>query len=252
MSNAATHDPGFVPGHENRPAIGPAVARASRPSNAMLEADLRALVRQLQLRQTDLESENKELRQQTTVAGVPSVEGEDAFDAVPVGYFILDRQGNVLKVNRAGCALLGGDRADLLAKPLKSFLVSDEHFTFETCLNQLVCGEASKWAGTFTVLKDEEPVHVAVVAGTGGSPEQAITTWSMVMVDVNDCTELEKALGESEMLYRSMVENVNIGITFIDTKHTIVKTNRAQRRCSPRTATCSAGRNASRSTRSGR
>ena len=81
----------------------------------MLEADLRALVRQLQLRQTDLESENKELRQQTTVAGVPSVEGEDAFDAVPVGYFILDRQGNVLKVNRAvvprrGCRTRRGDQ----------------------------------------------------------------------------------------------------------------------------------------------
>lgn len=45
---------------------------------------------------------------------------------------------------------------------------------------------------------------------------------------ITDLHTIKKSLHESEELYRSLGENIHLGITLIDTNHRIVMTNVAQ------------------------
>jgi PAS domain S-box-containing protein len=227
MSNAAANDPGFAWAADLRPQAARPVDAMPNSLDVMSAAGLQALVDELRLRQIKLERENQKLRHQLPAADALPGVSHHVFDAVPVGYFLLDHEGQVLEVNREGAELLGVDRRDLLQKPLKTFLVPDERFAFETFLHQLTQGEAKKQTGKFTFLKNGEPGYVLMMGVAGNAADRRAWQYSLVTIDIDDCLTLERAMRESEMLYRSMVENVNIGITFIDAEHRIIKTNRA-------------------------
>lgn len=54
----------------------------------------------------------------------------DLFEQLPVGYFILDREGTVLDVNRAGLVLGGWDRAELVGKRFQDFVDAEDRGHF--------------------------------------------------------------------------------------------------------------------------
>ena len=78
---------------------------------ATTEPGARALVHELQVRQIELEMQNEELHRARAEAEEALEKYADLFDFAPVGYFLWDRQGQILEVNLAGAALLGLERA---------------------------------------------------------------------------------------------------------------------------------------------
>jgi PAS domain S-box-containing protein len=227
MSNAAANDPGFAWADDLRP-------QAERPADEtnlpelLPEADLRTLVGELQLRQSELERENEALRHAHGAAGDSSGKYDHLFNAMHMACFVLDRDGTILAANQAAAELLGVNRDDLAKKPLKAFVPPEERSVFEAFLSRVAHADATKQTGKFAILRNEETVCVLVVGIAERADDGAVSECKLAMIEVNEIMKIDSALGEREMLYRSIVENVNIGITFIDAEHTIVKTNPAQ------------------------
>ncbi len=142
------------------------------------------------------------------------------------GCFILDRSGRILEANQEAAKILGVSRDDLTNQPLKAFVPPDERFVFEAFLNRVAHADV-KQSGTFAILRNQETICVLVAGIAERADDGTLSECKLVMCDVNEVTKIDSAFGESEMLYRSIVENVNIGITYIDAHHTIVKTNAA-------------------------
>jgi len=59
------------------------------------------------------------------------------FDQAPVGYFVLDRRGNILDVNRTGLVFLGLERDQVVGKPFMDFLDREEHGHFSLHLYEV-------------------------------------------------------------------------------------------------------------------
>ena len=94
----------------------------ARPALAVAEEDARALVRELQVHQVELEMQNEELRRAQAAAEETSEKYCDLFDFAPVGYFLWDHEGRILEVSLAGAALLGRDRSTVVQKRFGQFV----------------------------------------------------------------------------------------------------------------------------------
>ena len=228
MNTIAANDPGLPQPAGPRGEAEPPCDQRPNPVAAMSETGLRELVRDLQWRQSELARENEALRHERGAAGDSSGKYDRLFDAAHVGCFVLDGGGQILETNQEAAELLGVDRDDLTKKPLKAFVTPDERFAFETFLNRLAHGDAKKQNGKFAILRNEETICVLVVGVVDRADDGAVSEYKVAMIDVNEIMKIDSAIGESELLYRSIVENINVGITFIDADHTIVKTNPAQ------------------------
>ena len=183
MNDAAANDPGFAPADELRPKAERPVNETANSLETMSEADLRALIGELRLRQNDLQAENETLRDAHDNVARQFGRYDHLFNAAPLGYFVLDQEGCILEMNRAAAEVLNAGREDLLKKPLKPLLAADERFAFATFLDLLLHGDGKKQSGKFVLLRDGEEVPVLMVgmaarARRGGSRDNAASPLS--------------------------------------------------------------------------
>lgn len=84
-------------------------AVVSQPSK-----DSKRLVHELEVHQIELEIQNEELKQARVELEAALDQFTDLYDFAPVGYFTLNRDGVIQRVNLAGSTLLGVERIRLL------------------------------------------------------------------------------------------------------------------------------------------
>ena len=84
------------------------------------------LVHELQIHQTELKMQNKELRRTQHELEAARDSYAELYDFAPLGYFSLNEQGQILRANIAGARLLGTDRPGLRGKRLYQFTVVEQ------------------------------------------------------------------------------------------------------------------------------
>ncbi|MGA2030872.1 MAG: ATP-binding protein [Thermoguttaceae bacterium] len=135
--------------------------RRSKPTEGMADADVRALVHELQVHQIELEMQNEELRRAQAEAREASEKYQDLFDFAPIGYFLWDGKGCILEVNLAGAALLGLDRNAVIQKRFGQFVAIESRRAFaDFC--KLVLTTDTKQTCEVKLLSDRQPVYVLV------------------------------------------------------------------------------------------
>ncbi len=90
---------------------------------AKLPRSSTALRHELQVHQVELELQNEELRRSRAALEESRDQYLELYDFAPVGYFSLDAEGRLTRINLAGAALLGVDRARVHTKPFTTFIV---------------------------------------------------------------------------------------------------------------------------------
>ena len=80
------------------------------------EKDLLRLHHELLVHQVELEMQNEELRQTMDRLETALEQYTDLYDFAPVGYFTLDRNGTISKVNLTGTSFVGVERSRLIGR----------------------------------------------------------------------------------------------------------------------------------------
>jgi len=181
------------------------------------------VVHDLELHTLELDQQNEELRQVTDSLEASVAQYFELYDLAPIGYFTLDTEGTIRRVNVTGAALLGLERTDLLHHSLRMFVAPEDRGTFTSLVAQ-VFGPAGK--GYCEVV-----LHPAAHASDGQSsvvvpePIQAQLTATrtegedecrIVVVDVTAQTKAVRALRDSEQLFRTLVESMEDSVISVD------------------------------------
>jgi PAS domain S-box-containing protein len=93
-------------------------------------AEIRSLIHELNVHQIELEMQNAELRRAQDESSESRDELANLYETAPVGYFTLDNQGVIQRVNPTGCALLGKARVRLNGHPFSVSVLKDDWETF--------------------------------------------------------------------------------------------------------------------------
>jgi len=107
---------------------------ASSPGSA---ADALKLLHELQVHQVELDLQHEQLEASEREITEDLVHYARLYDFAPVGYFSVSPQGTINRVNVAGAALCGEDRAELIGRRIDDFLAPESRPVLEKLVAQV-------------------------------------------------------------------------------------------------------------------
>lgn len=195
---------------------------------------MQRLLRQQQRQQNELQTQNQELRQAWAENEAGLERYTDLYDFAPVAYLRVGKHADILDVNLEGASMLGKQRDVLLKTPLTQFVAEEDRPAF-TAFLRLVQTKAARQAREFRLVRSEQTIHVLVEAMSSRSEDSDQTGENeaecrLIIVDISEQKKAVESLRQVEAIYRTLVDNTDLGITLVDTNHTILRTNLAQAR----------------------
>jgi len=145
------------------------------------EADTQRLVHELQVHQIELEMQNGELEEARNKLEVLLTDYTDVYDFAPVGYMSLTEQGQILKVNLTGAALLGVGRSRLVNRLLPAYVAPADRPKFLNFLRQVFAGPA-KQVCEANFLREGGASFWANIHGAAASSAGGPQKWCRVVV----------------------------------------------------------------------
>ena len=113
---------------------------ASAPESA---GDALKLLHELQVHQVELDLQHEQLEASERERSEDLLRRARLYDLAPVGYFVVDHNGGITSVNRAGAHLFGADLAELEGRRIDSLLAPASRPILASLLAQLRDGGAN-------------------------------------------------------------------------------------------------------------
>lgn len=95
------------------------------------------LLHELQVHQIELEMQNEELREAYAATELALKKYTMLYDLAPMGYFTLERNGNIVELNFTGAELLGDKHFSLVNNNFKLFVSDESKEDFDDFLSRL-------------------------------------------------------------------------------------------------------------------
>jgi PAS domain-containing protein len=105
--------------------------KASKTSAKLSESDMLKLLHELEVHQIELEMQNEELMRAKEEARQTHDKYTSLYDFANNGYFTIDRNCKIYKLNLRGAFMLGRDRSTLVNKNFKQFVNIDSLHQFD-------------------------------------------------------------------------------------------------------------------------
>lgn len=152
---------------------------------------------------------------------------QSTFDFAAIGMALVGLDGRWLRVNRALCDIVGYTEAELLAKTFQDITHPDDLDTDLNNVRQLVAGEITSYQMEKRYFhKAGHEVWVLLSVSLVRDPEGKPVHFISQIQNINDRKQAEKALRDSEALYRIFAQNMpNASVVMFDTdmRHTLAE-----------------------------
>lgn len=190
------------------------------------------LLEELQLHEKELETQNEELRQLREQAEISERNYQDLYDHAPAGYFTLARNGQIVRLNLTGAALLGKSREQLLNHSLSDFIASEDRDIF-TAFCRRVFESSRKQKCEFTIARADTGEHLVIQADGKSIPQDrdGEQRCRIVLTDITERVLADKAISENEVRLKRIIEGSPVPIFVIDKNHRVLYWNKAMSAC---------------------
>jgi PAS domain S-box-containing protein len=129
-----------------------------------VDCETQRLLHELEVHRIELEMQNGELRQARDDAEHSLEKYSDLYDFAPVGYFTLDRLGNINSVNLRGASLVGVARSRLLGQHFEPLVTDEYRQVFTDFIGNVYINRDKTVCEAALYNKDNRPVAVLLEA----------------------------------------------------------------------------------------
>ena len=195
--------------------------------------ELQALVHELQVHQTELQMQNEEINKIQNELVESRNRYQDLYDFAPIAYLTVDRNGLILEANHSAASLLGVERKPLLGEPLSRFVSKDDADTFYLNLRE-VFETPLKLTWEMRLNKQSDGAQInAQVEGVATQGREGNSTAALIISDITGRIHADNKLRDSEQKYKSVLENISVGVSLISPKMEILALNKQMRLWNP-------------------
>jgi hypothetical protein len=131
---------------------------------AIMEADAKKLLHELQVHQIELEMQNDELQEAYDTAEMALKKYTMLYDFAPMGYFTLEKDGSISELNFTGADLLGEKRFTLVNHNFKLFISKESQPVFNKFFSKIYSSNA-KESCEVMLAYDDNPLCMVYMEG---------------------------------------------------------------------------------------
>ncbi len=199
------------------------------PNPLRTNEEMQRLVHELEVHQIELEMQNEELRQIREEAEIALEKYTDLYDFAPVGYFSLDRNGNISSVNLNGARLFGIERSLLIGRHFGQFISENYRPAFTTFFDTVFTSQIKEACEVKLLNKDNIPIIVQIVQ-IEALADPSGQECRLALIDITGRRLAEDALRESEERMYKLAEMAFDAMIMVDDSETVTFCNAAAER----------------------
>jgi len=181
------------------------------PSNAtaLTLTEAQQLFEELEIHQIELELQNEHLNAARAQLELALNESSELYDFSPVGSLLLDRDGNITKLNLSAAHLLGRERARLVGTRLALYMAEADRRLFAGLLEQAV-GNAEAEVSELMLerKKGAPPAHVELRVAQ--LPDAS--GWQAILTDITERKQFESKMRASEVRWKLALDAAGDGV----------------------------------------
>ena len=183
----------------------PRPARLRRQAEAILKGqkpdlesfapeDLQDLVHELQVHQIELELQNEALRETQQALALARDEYAALYDGAPVGYFTVDEEGAIGRVNATGVDLVAAAAHALMGRPFHRLVAPSDQETFHFFLLRLLASSGPETVELDLVRADGTRFRARIEGVVSEAGREVGHRWRAAVSDVTAEYEARQAL----------------------------------------------------------
>jgi two-component system cell cycle sensor histidine kinase/response regulator CckA len=193
---------------------------SSRQAAGLSVADTQKLLHELQVHQIELEMQNEELREAQIERELALYRYTQLYEFAPIGYYVLDSGGKIIRTNLQGASQLGLERSLLIGSTFFGYVAMGHQRRFRNCLAK-VFETGDKQGCEILVHVGTRSLWLSVDANIG----ETTTDCFIAMADVTRHKQAEKSLRTSEARYRTILQTAQDGILRLGKKGSLLEVN---------------------------
>ncbi|HAI69378.1 MAG TPA: hypothetical protein DCM38_08080, partial [Gammaproteobacteria bacterium] len=203
------------------------VRNQSEDSSNLSLPDAQHLLHELQVHQIELEMQNDELRKANEQISILHKKYADLYHFAPTGYCTLDQQGQILEANVTLAEQLDVERNDLINTPFYHYIVKADRDLLYLHLKKLSKTGVQTNCDLRLVKQNGCQFHAHLESRIVRNNVDNISVIHTSIMDITEQKQAEQALQASDEKYRSLVDNINVGIFRTSVEGKLLNVNRA-------------------------
>ncbi len=195
----------------------------TKAATPLTPEEMQRLIQELEVHQVELDMQNEELQQARVDLERSLSQYTDLYDFAPVGYFTVDQEGVILKVNLTGARMLGIERNQILSRQFDQYIDAEYRNEFLSFVEKVFL-DHNQGAIEIALQKKGHGalyVHVEAIASEDGQECR------LAFVDISAQKKAEIERQESERQYRILFETMMQGVVYQDLDGKILSANPA-------------------------